>query len=297
MSKLSWDDFRLVKAVADAKGLVGASRQLKLNHSTVFRQLAQVEESLGVKLFERHRNGYVPTSAGQEMITLAERMEFDIFSFSRKLSDHEQALSGSLKITTNDMLQQSLILPLLPGYMAHYPDIHVELIQTNQALSLSKQDADIAIRATDAPPENLVGRRISPLSWAIYGHANNFKKLLSFDDLRAMQWIGFSDNLAGSKPARFMTDHVRPENIALNLNTVLGVSCAIENGIGIAALPCYLGDTHPALARLTQPLPELETSLWLLTHAELRNSARVRSFMDYFGTELSKQKNRLEGGL
>ncbi len=298
MTTPSWNDFKLIKAIADAGGMAGAAASLKVNHSTVFRQLSQVEKALGAPLFERHRSGYVATPAGQEMAALAERMENDILGFTRKLAGHEQTPSGLLRVTTNDVILKHLLMPLIPAYVERYPAVQLEVSQSNQALSLSRRDADIAIRATDDPPENLVGRRIGNLSWALYGNAAEFGMRQTFPDteeLLELNWIGLGENLSDSKPARYLHATLNPQRVVLRLNTVRGLADAIHARVGVAPLPCYMGDGSPDLVRLSNTIPQLETSLWLLTHPDLRNAARVRSFMDYIGTEFARQKSSIAG--
>lgn len=297
MKQLSWDDFRLVKTIADAKGLAGAAKRLKVNHSTVFRQLAQVEKNLGVALFERHRDGYELTPAGEEMASLAERMDDDVADFTRKLAGQEMAPAGELRITTNDVLLTHMLAPLLARYSKQYPDIRLDIVLANQALSLSKRDADVAIRATDSPPETLVGRLIANLAWAIYGHAEDFPngEATELTGLYQKRWVAFSEGFSASRTARYIRERVPEERITLKLNTVLGLTEAIENKIGIGPLPCLIGDTHPKLTRLTPPVPEIASTLWLLTHPDLRHSARVRSFMDFMAAELIQLRRLIEG--
>jgi DNA-binding transcriptional LysR family regulator len=294
---IAWDDFRLVKAVAEAKGLAGAAETLKVNHSTVFRRLGQLETGLGVKLFERHRAGYVLTAAGEEMAVLAERMEEDVAAFGRKLEGQAVSPAGELRVTTNDTLLVHLLTPLFGKFTRACPDVRLDVVLTNQALNLSKRDADVAIRATDNPPETLVGRRVASIAWAIYGRAADFPNSDSVDLLALFDrtWVALGDNLAGLKAARFVRDHVPAERIVYKVNTVLGLSEAVENGIGIGPLPCFIADARPALVRLTPPNPDFSASLWLLTHPDLRQSARVRAFMDFTAAEIAKLRRSIEG--
>jgi DNA-binding transcriptional LysR family regulator len=171
------------------------------------------------------------------------------------------------------------------------------VVLSNQALNLSKRDADVAIRATDNPPETLVGRRAATIAWAIYGRAADFPKpgtadLVSLYDRR---WVALGDNLAALKVARFVREHVAPERIIYKVNTVLGLTEAVEAGIGIGPLPCFIADARPALVRLAPPNPDFSTGLWLLTHPDLRHSARVRVFLDFLAGEIAKQRKFLEG--
>ena len=116
LQHLAWDDFRLVKTIAETHGLAGAAERLGVNHSTVFRRLGHLEESLGVKLFERHRTGYALTAAGEEMTALAERMEEDVATFARKLAGQVVSPAGELRITTNDTLLVHLLTPVFARF-------------------------------------------------------------------------------------------------------------------------------------------------------------------------------------
>src|SRR5579863_9065139 len=168
-SPLNWDEFRLVKAVADSRSLVGAAESLGLNHSTVFRRLGSIETTLGAQLFERSRSGYEPTPAGEEMVTLATTMSESIIEFERHVAGRDVKPTGELRITTVDSVAVYLLGPILARFRSLYPGVHLDVILAAQNLNLSRRDADVAIRATNEPPEILVGRRIGPIRWAIYG--------------------------------------------------------------------------------------------------------------------------------
>lgn len=293
----AWDDFRLVRTIAHSKGLTGAAEQLGVNHSTVFRRLGQLEESLGVKLFERHRAGYALTTAGEEMAALAERMDEDVATFARKLAGQSLSPAGELRVTTNDTLLVHLLTPLFARFCSQCPDVRLDLVVANQALNLSKRDADVAIRATDSPPETLVGRRVATIAWALYGKAADYPQGEAIDlvDLYDRAWVALGDNLGAVKAAQFVRDRVAPERIVYKVNTVLGLTDAVEAGIGIGPLPCFIADARPGLARLSPPNPDFATGLWLLTHPDLRQSARVRVFLDFMATEITKRRRVIEG--
>jgi DNA-binding transcriptional LysR family regulator len=295
---LAWDDFRLVKAIADHDGLTGAAVALGVNHSTVFRRLGQIEEHVGLQLFERRKTGYVATTAGVEMAALAGRVEEDVASFSRRLAGRDVAPSGELRITTTDTLYLHLLLPIFAAFRAAHPAIRLDIVMGNQALNLSKRDADVAIRASDAPGETLVGRRIATLSWAIYGRASDGPMPADGSgpaSLFARDWVALGDQLAHVKAARYVRDKVAPERIALRSSAVLGLAEAVEQGLGIGPLPCFIADQRRTLVRLLPPDPEFSTGLWILTHPDIRNAPRVRAFMDFVGGELAKQRGLIEG--
>jgi DNA-binding transcriptional LysR family regulator len=294
---LAWDDFRLVKMVAEAKGLAGAAERLGVNHSTVFRRLGHLEETLGIKLFERHRTGYALTTAGEEMAALAERMDEDVATFARKLAGQALSPAGELRVTTNDTLLAHLLTPLFARFCAQCPDVRLDVVLANQALNLSKRDADVAIRATDNPPETLVGRRVATIAWAIYGRSADFPQPGGADlaSLHERAWVSLGDNLGALKVARYVRDRVAAEKIVYKVNTVLGLTEAVEAGIGIGPLPCFIADARPTLVRLSPPQPDFSTGLWLLTHPDLRHSARVRAFLDFIAAEIVKRRRAIEG--
>jgi len=291
---LSWDDFRYVKAIADTRSLGGAAAELSVNHSTVFRRLAQIEKGLGSRLFERSRGGYALTPCGEEMVRLAERMGEDIVAFERQVTGHDLRPSGELRVTTNDTALIYLMTEIFAGFRRAYPEISLDVVVSNQPLNLSKRDADVAIRATERPPETLIGRRAASIAWAVFAASetarNNFDPL---SDGRAAEWIGFGDNLANLKAAKWLKEHGgRP---VYRINTVLGLAEATAAGLGLGLLPCFIGAKTPGVTRLTPPLPDVVEGLWLLTHADLRATARVRAFMDFAGAEIAKRRKELEG--
>src|ERR687894_111748 len=294
---LDWDDFRLVKIIAEANGLAGAAERLGINHSTVFRRLGQMEDSLGVKLFERHRTGYVLTPAGEEMTMLAEQMDENVTTFTRKLAGQAVAPAGELRVTTNDTLLVHMLTHIFARFIKNCPEMRLDVVLANQALNLSKRDADVAVRATDSPPETLVGRRTATIAWAIYGRGADFPEPGRVDlvDLYERPWVALGDNLGGLKVARFVRERVASERIAYKVNTVLGLAEAVEAGIGIGPLPCFIADARPQLVRLSPPNPDFSTGLWLLTHPDLRHSARVRAFLDFMAAEVAKLRPAIEG--
>ncbi|MFN3889088.1 MAG: LysR family transcriptional regulator [Beijerinckiaceae bacterium] len=287
-TSISWDEFRLVKAIADAKSLVGAAERLAINHSTVFRRLGALEETMGVRLFERSRNGYAPTPAGDEMIALAGKMEQEIVDFERAVAGRSAKPAGELRLTTNDAFLNWLIAPMLASFRKAYPEIRLEVIVGHEHLNLSRRDADVALRATLEPQETLVGRKIAHIGWAAYGPAN-WK-----GGEHERQWVGFGEGPGVAGPRRWFEDNVAPDAIVCRVDSVAGVARAVEAGIGSGLLPCLIGDRLAGVERLGDKLP-FGDDMWLLTHPDLRHSARVRAFMEHAATELTKLRRVIEG--
>lgn len=294
---LAWDDIRLIKAVAEARNLPAAAADLGVNHSTVFRRLRQIEALLGCPLFERHRSGYVPTQAGEEVAALAARVDEDITAVTRRLAGQVPAPAGEVRIATSDSLLADLMMPMLLRFRLAHPAIRLDLVTGNAALNLSRRDADVAIRATDAPPETLVGRRMARIAWALYGAADAFPgEAPPLPDLLAEgPWLSLSDSLGQLKAARFLRGRVPAERIACKFDSVHALGQATEAGLGIAHLPCYLGDIRPGLRRLSPPEPDFAADLWLLTHPDLRHTPRIRTLMDGLAAEIARLQPLIEG--
>ncbi|KNY20498.1 LysR family transcriptional regulator [Methylobacterium sp. ARG-1] len=287
---LDWDEFRFVKAVADRGGLTAAAAQLGINHSTAFRRLGSIEARLDVRLFERLRTGYVPTPAGLAMIEAAARIETDVASFSRTVAGQDQTPSGELRVTAPVNLASTLLMPILGSFCDRYPQIRLDLILAEEALNLSRRDADVAIRASRNPSETLVGRRLTGIAWAVYGRAGQ-----TYGDLADAYWVVPGSAVAASLFTPFVAERAPAERVRLRINTVTGLTAAVAAGIGIGPLPCFEGDADPMLRRLSGPHPEIGADLWMLTHPDLRHAGRVRAFMDHMAEAILPLRPRFEG--
>ena len=291
-STLDWDEFRLIKAIADARSLVGAAEALNLNHSTVFRRLAAIENDVGARLFERSRAGYQPTEAGEEMIALAGSMAESILEFERRVAGRDAKPTGELRVTAVDSVAIGLLAPILTRFRAANPGVQIDLIIAEQTLNLSRRDADVAVRGANDPPESLVGRRVCTIRWAVYctpAMASEYGGRV----LAAAPWVGFSSAPARAK--RWTDEKIGPRRQVCAVNSVLAMAGMAAAGLGATVLPCFVGDQNRGLARIGGIIPDLDVDLWLLTHADLRHSARVRAFIDFAGAELSCARDLIEG--
>jgi DNA-binding transcriptional LysR family regulator len=293
---LSWDDFRYVKAIAERRSLSGAAEALNVNHSTVFRRLGQIEQQLGSRLFERGRGGYALTPSGEDMVRLAERVGEDIIAFERKVTGQDRRPCGELRVTCSDTVLLHLLTDVLAGFRRAYPEIVIEVLISNGMLNLSKRDADVAVRATYQAPDALSGHCAGRIAWSVYGPRS--KRPAPFDphtDVSQYDWVAFSDHNAVGRATRWLKERGGQERIVYKVNSMLGLAEAVADGVGLALLPCFVGDTAHGLVRLCPPISQIEGELWLLTHPDLHNAARVRAFLDFCTTELAKQRKLLEG--
>ncbi len=294
MGQISWDDFRLVRGIAESGSLVGAAAALNLNHSTVFRRLGALEAAIGAKLFERSRNGYAATAAGQEMVALAERMGRDVTDFERRVAGRDEKPSGLLRVTTNDAIFNYVLSPILTSFHEAFPDIHLDVLVMSQPLNLSRRDADVAVRSTYAPPETLVGRRIGAAVWGRYVSRELYESGFDPSD-KSHFYIAFNEHFGGVDVAEWIEKEIPRERISMRCNTVVGLAKCIAEGLGVGFLPRFVGDQHPEIVCTDEPMAGKGADLWLLTHPDLRHAARVRAFMDHAGAQLAKRRSMLSG--
>jgi len=292
---MEWDDLRYILAVADAGSLAGAARALRVNHTTVLRRVDAFEKRLGLRLFERRPTGYVLTAGGEDMVATARRVGETITAIERKLAGQDGRLSGMLRVTSTDTLMASVLPDILAEFRAAHPGIQLELVVSNAMFNLSQRDADVAIRPASNPPEALVGRRVAKLAFAIYASPDYLAARRKTDDLGAHQWVAPDDNLSGTSVARWMRTALGGCEVTLRADSLLALRYAAEARLGLVALPCYLGDMSPALVRVHGPVRAMETALWVLTHDDLRHTARVRAFTEHAATALARRRALLEG--
>lgn len=288
-----WDDLRMFLAIARTGTLSGAAKQMGVNHSTVFRRINGFEDGLGVRLFERLGSGYALTIAGEEMRASAERVEREIDRLDRRITGQDLRLEGTLVVTTTDTVVENMLGPYLAAFKQAYPGITLDLVLDNQHINLSKRQADVAVRPTMSPPETLVGRRISGLAFAPYA-AKSYMKGRTLD-LAALDWLAVDDSLAHLAADKWFRKTLPGAHVAMRTNSLLGILHGCEAGMGAALLPCFMGDTRKKMLRLGGIIPQAASAFWLLTHEDLRHTARVRAFMDFMGDALMAEVDLLEG--
>lgn len=292
-----WNDFRLVLAIARAGNLMGAADSLRVNHSTAFRRLGSLEERLGVRLFERLPGGvYLPTAAGERAAATAERIETETSALGRDIAGHDLRLTGRLRVTSSETLAFRLLTKAIGSFREAHPGIVVELAIDNRVLSLSRREADVALRVMRPHEPNLYGRKLSDIAWTAYArHDALGEHAPALASLTNLPVIGWEEGVRGINAADWLATHAPDENMVYRTNSVVNQLVAAKAGIGVAVLPCYLGDPEPELIRLSGPVPELARELWIVTHTDLRRTARIRAFLDIVGEALIGERPLLAG--
>ena len=293
---LAWNDFEIVLAIATAGSLSGASRALGVSHATVFRRLGDIEGRLGVTLFHRSRTGYQVTPAGEELAETAKIMDQAALAAERKVAGRDLEPSGEIWATTTDSLLMGLLAPLFTKFRHKYPGIVLDIAISNQLFNLTRREADVAIRPSNRPPENLIGRPLTTIGQAVYGHRSLGLTAGEFIKTFVNQpWIGAGPRLQDKELDQWMDNNGLKSSCVYRVDTLVGILSAIRSGMGLAVLPCYLADQDPDIVQLSDPIPELEYGLWFLMHPDLRGVVRIHALMDYLTDAIRAQKKRLAG--
>jgi len=289
-----WDDVRYFLAVARQGSLSAAARILGVNHSTVLRRIAGLETAMGVRLFDKLPRGYALTAAGEDLHRTALSMEETLAAASLRLSGRDAQLDGTLRVTTVDIMAMHILPRHLAAFRARHPRIRVDVTVAEASLSLTRREADVAIRLIAEPPDNLVGRALSGLAFAPYGAAAAVEGH-GGAALAEAPWIGLDESFDHTAMTRWLRAEVPPERIVCQLNSVATLVEMVRAGVGFGLLPCALADRMPELRRVAPPMADSGTRVWLLTHRDLRMMGRVRAFLDFMAAALSSDRDLLEG--
>lgn len=294
---MDWDYLRYVHALANGGTLVRAGELLGVHQTTVLRRLDQMEEELGVQLFERNRDGLALTPAGEMAFQEADRLSVDMENLERRLVGQETQPEGRVRLATTDSLLNGLLAPVLAELVSAYPGIEVEAISSTDVAGLTQRDAELVLRPTNQPQKTLVGERIGCIESAIYG-SQSYLNQHPFDESDlpgAHVWVIPDESFVHLATGRWYRRNLRRPAGTLRCNSLFGMYSLIRSGAGVGVLPCYLGDRAGDLKRLSEPLEGESIDLWLLAHQDLRRMARVRVAQDFLIDRLMPLQPLLEG--
>lgn len=296
-NKIDWNDLQLILAIASSGSLSGAGRHLGVSHATIYRRLGQIENRLSVRLFDRSRTGYVPSLVCERLVATARQIENQVHNLEREVAGQDLRLSGTVRITTLDSFLVGFLTPIFSEFQVLHPDISLEIVVSNQLFSLSRREADIAIRPTHSPTQSLVGRKLGAIAYAVYGRPDFVPKKGDSFNPHLVNWVGPDETMNYSELEKWMDVQEVASQCRCRVNSVVGMYAFAKAGHGVSVLPCYLGDQSSTLVRLSETIPELSIDLWLMTHADLRKTARNRVLMKFLFESLKRQRPLLTGKL
>lgn len=282
--EMSTYDLEVTLALVRGGTLAGAGERLGMDPSTVFRSLQRMERGLGRVLFERTRSGYVATELATELAGHAEHLETALEAARSCVEAAPSQVSGSVRITTTDTILHGLIAPALKSLAREHPLLSYELHTGNELASLTRRDADIAVRATKRPPQHLVGKHVGPIRVALYAAKRQGARKLLDVEAGKVDWIAPDDALPEHPSVIWRKRHYPKIIPRYRVNSILSVLELVALGLGVGIVPLFLAEGRRDVVQLTEPLDECETELWLLTHPESRHLRRVATVYSHLAS-------------
>lgn len=289
---MNWDDLRYILAVSREGTLLGAARSLRVSPTTMTRRIRSLEEAHGSALFRKKKHGAVLNDAGARVVTVAEQVERLVLQLDAEIGGMDQRLSGSVRVTSVEFISR-LWMHDFGVFRRRHPGVLLELTSTMNVLNLTQREADVAIRiGTDAPP-HLLGRKHAELFYAIYASKELIEEVGQATTYKGYPWLSW--DLAFARSTDEVIERLAPgAPVTLRVTQMNVMLEAVTRGLGITILPCVIGDAQPALRRVGDYL-EGGLHLWVLTHPELRGSARVTAFTRFVRELVARDRDLIEG--
>jgi len=287
---MNWDDLKYFLTVAREGTISGAAKKLGIQHSTVSRRLRALESKMGTRLIERKSSGYELTANGTKLKQAALKMENELLKVDGDLLGKEAHLSGDLRVTAINNMASTILMPIFADFKKQYPDVKLYIQVSNTYAKLSEREADIAIRLTNTPRDTLIGKRLVTVSSTVYGskkYLNQLKKKKS-----QPVWLGV--NCCGFHEAWTRQACETKEHYFYSDDTLLTQS-ALREDLGLAFLPCFMGDSDEELERYCSPDESLDLGLWLVFHPDLKRNAKVLAFREHMTRSIEMQKDLFQG--
>jgi DNA-binding transcriptional LysR family regulator len=283
LNTLNWDDLKFFLLVVRDGSLAKAALRLSVTHSTVFRRINSLESDLGVKLFSRAPEGYQLTASGFSILNRVERIAEEIDTLQRFVENGSNSLSGAIRITAPHNFAYIFLPKYIADFRFQYPDIEINLLVANNDLDLSRNEADLAISVTPAPPENLTAHHLFSLNWsafASHSYVGKHGAPSSLHELLHNHYLvsSYSD-LFKLKAYAWVENNIQPSSIVFRCSDLVSMSKAAEAGIGICLLPD--DQIKPELIRLFTMPADMISDIWVLMHPDLRGCRRISLFKEY----------------
>lgn len=272
-----WENFRHFLAVARTGTLSGAARSLHVDHATVSRRLAALETDLQVPLVERLPRSCRLTPMGIQIYEQAKAMETSAFAVERLAHASQEPLAGKVTLSAPPVLVTHLLAGRLVDFRAEYPGIQLSVSAQAQQVSLSRREADVALRLVRPKEASSVVRKLGQMPFALYA-APEYVAMRPPED---WTFIAYDAQFADMPQQQWLLGIAGNRTVGCELSDISSHLAAARAGAGVAGLPCFLGDEDRGLIRLEHKGPTFSRDIWLVVHRDLRRSAPVRAVMDF----------------
>ncbi len=293
---MNWDDTRLFLELARSGSARATAAEQGVSHSTVTRRVVQLESALGVRLFDRDVRGYRLTGAGEVMMKSVVQAEDALLTAERQLQGRDAQLTGEIRLTTSNIIATHLIMDDLVEFTRRFPDIDLNVLISHDLFNLSRREADVAIRFMQlgsTPPEDLVGRKLVTLKSCYYASDAYLTENDPWSANSTARWIGWDDierfpDWVKASPFPKCPVYGRLTDVTLQAE-------AARCGMALTVLPCFFGDSVEGLRRIPDCEPYLSFDLWMLSHPDLRDAARMRTFRAFAAEAIDRKRALLVG--
>jgi DNA-binding transcriptional LysR family regulator len=286
MHTMNWDDIRFLLAVSKAGSLLGAGKQLGVNHTTVGRRIEAAETDLGVRLFTRTRRGYVPTADADRLLPSLREVEQAVLKVERHAQAQHIGFAGTVRVTSPETLGTHYLAGRLAAFGLQHPRLVIELMPAGAVLDLGRREAELAIRTFRSDVDGLVVRRVASVKYGMYASADYLRgrPLSSPQHLPNHSILSAApeDKSVETTWLAQLAPEVAPRFVS-TLSTAL--VAAARAAAGVAILPRYLGDAEPTLRHIAMPHEPTE-HLWLTVHRDLRATPRIRALLDFLAATM-----------
>jgi DNA-binding transcriptional LysR family regulator len=287
---LDWNQMRALLATVEAGSLSAAARKLGLTQPTLGRQVAALEKSLGVTLFERVGRNLVLTQAGRELVEPLRRMGDASASVALVASRQSQAVEGLVRITASDIYAQYLLPPVLEKIRRVAPALVIDVVASNEVEDLIRRRADIAIRHVPPKEAEVIARRLPDGEARIYGTPGLFERLkpAGAKGLSGAEFIGFSEGIPQMiAEMRRHGINVSEANFPLMSNSGIAVWDWVRRGMGLGLMMKAVGELTPDVVDAWPGFKGVPVPTWLATHRELHTARRIRVVFDLLAEALA----------
>lgn len=295
-ASLAWSDFLVVHTIARHGSIAKATTALGMSHATLLRRLDQIETRMQTPLFERLRGHYLLTAAGHQIDQAAQAIEPIAMAAETRARGTDPRPSGEVRLNTSSIIATHLLPVVLAQFGTAFPEVRIELSTSREHVNLRRRDADVALRIADTVPDWLVGRELGVLRFKVYarrsGRAAVAQRELA-ELIQQRRWIAFERDAVDQKFDRWLAAEVVDANVLLRVDNFTHAAAMARAGLGIALLPTFIEGSLVDLQPLTATIEALDTPLWLVTHAELRNVPRIQVMLRAFGPALANRLARM----
>ncbi len=294
----NWDDFRYFLALAQSGNLSAAAVSMQVSQPTMGRRIKDLESKLNAKLFERRSVGYVLTSAGEKIRDLAAQMEAEAMAIERRVAGTDTRPTGRVCIAATEGLAKYWLVPQLAALKQTTPGLDIELAVGIPMSDLLRREADVALRIGTPGSDQLVGRKLGRLTAGLYGspaYLDAHGEPVSLKSLGQHSIIESQRTIEDIPQARILRHHARAARVAFRSDHVDTQMAAARQGLGLVPLLAYMRWGAPELKRVLVSAFDVKLDLWLLTHEDLRESARIRVVLDFIADAFRRDMAALNG--